>query len=1677
MRNIHLLNSRFTLPFAFLLAISLLAVSLLFMLPGGPLHAQTDTIEYAENGTGSVAVLTATDPENAGAIVWSLMADDNNDLTDDEDFEIDRSSGVLSFKESPNYEMGSGGGSDATDTSNTYTVTVVATDADFVPTSKTITVEVTNVDEAGTVTLSSLAPYPGEEFTAELSDPDGNDRGHEWQWSRSRVSNGSYADIEDAEAVTYTPETGDVGYYLRATVTYRDGEGTGKSAMATSANDVQAVNVPNAAPVFPDQDDEMEDTQNTETERTVAENADAGANVGARVTANDANGDILTYTLAGGAADVFEIDPATGQIMVSAGAELDFDTGPNHPGMVMAMDPAGAIAEIVVTITLVDDMDEPPTITGTVPASVEEGQTTVVSFTGTDVDDAGGAINWSLSGPDVGDFDVSTGGVLTFSVAPNYEAPADADGDNVYEVTVVATDADRNRGERAVKINVANVDEPGAVTLSSVQARVGVPLTATLTDPDGGISNVKWQWMNGNSAIDGATSDTYTPENAGDNLMAMASYTDRQGADKVAENDPAVAVQLDIRNKAPVFDDQDDETEGTQNTETERTVAEKSAAGTALNGGAVVATDANTDDELTYTLAGSDASSFDISSADTTEGQITVKAGANLDFETKSTYMVTVIATDSYGASTSIEVTIRVTDENEGPEISGRDTIEYAENGTGSVAVLTATDPENAGAIVWSLMADDNNDLTDDEDFEIDRSSGVLSFKESPNYEMGSGGGSDATDTSNTYTVTVVATDADFVPTSKTITVEVTNVDEAGTVTLSSLAPYPGEEFTAELSDPDGNDRGHEWQWSRSRVSNGSYADIEDAEAVTYTPETGDVGYYLRATVTYRDGEGTGKSAMATSANDVQAVNVPNAAPVFPDQDDEMEDTQNTETERTVAENADAGANVGARVTANDANGDILTYTLAGGAADVFEIDPATGQIMVSAGAELDFDTGPNHPGMVMAMDPAGAIAEIVVTITLVDDMDEPPTITGTVPASVEEGQTTVVSFTGTDVDDAGGAINWSLSGPDVGDFDVSTGGVLTFSVAPNYEAPADADGDNVYEVTVVATDADRNRGERAVKINVANVDEPGAVTLSSVQARVGIPLTATLTDPDGGISNVKWQWMNGNSAIDGATSDTYTPENAGDNLMAMASYTDRQGADKVAESASFTVVADDRNKAPVFDDQDDETEGTQNTETERTVAENAAAGTALNGGAVVATDANTDDDLTYTLAGSDASSFDISSADTTEGQITVKAGANLDFETKSTYMVTVIATDSFGASTSIEVTITITDENEGPVIMVTDVDEMEPVTNEAPVITGDATAEFAEDGNIAMPLKTYTATDPDGDTLTWTLMGADAAAFDITDGALTFMAQPDFEMPASADGDNVYEITVVATDSEDNSATMDVEVTVTNVDEIPVVMNEPPVITGGDPVVPFAENGDITTPLGTYTATDPEGDTLTWTLMGADAAAFDITGGALTFMAQPDFEMPASADGDNVYEIMVVATDSEDASDDIMVTIVVTDVDEVPTIGGDATTDYAENGTGDVATFTAVDPEEATITWSLSGTDAGVFDISGAGVLTFNESPDFEMPADADTDNSYMVTVEASDGTNMASHEVTVTVTNVDDTIVEQTLLDKYDADDSGRIDREEVIAAIDDYLFGVGDEKLTRPQVIEVIDLYLFG
>ena len=161
--------------------------------------------------------------------------------------------------------------------------------------------------------------------------------------------------------------------------------------------------------------------------------------------------------------------------------------------------------------------------------------------------------------------------------------------------------------------------------------------------------------------------------------------------------------------------------------------------------------------------------------------------------------------------------------------------------------------------------------------------------------------------------------------------------------------------------------------------------------------------------------------------------------------------------------------------------------------------------------------------------------------------------------------------------------------------------------------------------------------------------------------------------------------------------------------------------------------------------------------------------------------------------------------------------------------------------------------------------------------------------------------------------------------------------------------------------------------------------------------------------------NTLTYTLGGPDASSFGIiaTSGQLQTKAPLDYESKSS------YTVTVTATDPSNAKDVITITITVTNVDETPVVTAGPSIKYAENGIGTVATYAATDPEGTAITWSLSGVDSGPFSISSAGALTFNTPPDYEDPADADMDNVYLVTVEASDGTVTGALEVTVTVTD----------------------------------------------------------
>ena len=145
-----------------------------------------------------------------------------------------------------------------------------------------------------------------------------------------------------------------------------------------------------------------------------------------------------------------------------------------------------------------------------------------------------------------------------------------------------------------------------------------------------------------------------------------------------------------------------------------------------------------------------------------------------------------------------------------------------------------------------------------------------------------------------------------------------------------------------------------------------------------------------------------------------------------------------------------------------------------------------------------------------------------------------------------------------------------------------------------------------------------------------------------------------------------------------------------------------------------------------------------------------------------------------------------------------------------------------------------------------------------------------------------------------------------------------------------------------------------------------------------------------------------------------------------PNYEIPGDAGGDNVYDVTVQAKDAAAPPNvaELPVTVTVTDVKEGPevTSGRDIFT-VQENRNWAGATFTASAPEAGAVTrWNLGGKDGGDFTISSTGVLTFRNVPDYERPEDGNRDNVYEVEVRLYDGRYYGSHEVMVTVEDVDE-------------------------------------------------------
>jgi hypothetical protein len=206
---------------------------------------------------------------------------------------------------------------------------------------------------------------------------------------------------------------------------------------------------------------------------------------------------------------------------------------------------------------------------------------------------------------------------------------------------------------------------------------------------------------------------------------------------------------------------------------------------------------------------------------------------------------------------------------------------------------------------------------------------------------------------------------------------------------------------------------------------------------------------------------------------------------------------------------------------------------------------------------------------------------------------------------------------------------------------------------------------------------------------------------------------------------------------------------------------------------------------------------------------------------------------------------------------------------------------------------------------------------------------------------------------------------------------------------------------------------------------NTPPVFTS-PAAVSVVEN---TTAVTTLTASDPNPDTITFSIAGGvDAAFFQVTGvrgESLSFKVPPNFGNPQDAGGNNVYDLIVAAFDGN-ATTTLAMTVTVTAQgvpNTPPTITSPAAVSVSENSTP-VVTLTATDPNPTdVVTFSIvGGADQALFQVAGSQGqnLSFIAPPDFENPQDAGGDNVYNIIIAAIDGTATTTLAMAITVTDV---------------------------------------------------------
>ena len=845
---------------------------------------------------------------------------------------------------------------------------------------------------------------------------------------------------------------------------------------------------------------------------------------------------------------------------------------------------------------------------------------------------------------EAGQISVAGAGLLDHETAP------------VHELTVTA-DEGRYLDTMAVTITVTDVDEPpGAPDAPAVAPTGRTSLEATWAAPNNvgppiTSYEVRYratggEWVTGADGGGTATSARITGLARGASYEVQVRATNDEGAGPWSDSGTA-----ETPSDPPAFSEGDAAT---------RSVPESSPSGT--NVGAPVSATGSAGGALTYSLSGTDASAFQVDGKD---GQI--RTAAELDYETRRAYSVSVEATDENGGSAGIEVAISVTDVDEPPGVMSAPTIEVLNALTLRVSWSA---PENTGPPITGYDIQRTEDGGTPIDVRQDGRgtsrtiSGVTQF--------------------SAHLVRLRATNDEGAGEWSEWTAAHTLVNEAPAFREGDSAereiPEHSLEGTAvglpvEATDLEGNPFTYhlithysefEIDPNTGQITVSPNAEIDHEKRTEYLVEVG-----------AQDQPYRGFSSIEITIRIIDAAEPPGAPPTVI----VRQGSAAGSLDATWARSADEGRPL---VTHYD-----VRYRISGDGNPFSQVRYAVDDIVGWATiAGLEDDTtyevqvrGVNDEGESPWSNPATG------TTKSGGQPGRPPAFPGSdqsreVAENSPVGTEVGLPVTATDPD--GDVLTYSKEGQDAEAFFIdSATGQITTGIVLDHERKAS------YRIGVTATTATLETAITRIDISVTNVAEPpGQPGPPEVVNAKRTIMEFRWTPPSNSgppISGYDLQHRaEGEGPFETARFGVTSGTIAG--LTPATRYEVRLRAingEGTGDWSASLVTSTAPNGTPSF---------TDGASAARAVPENSPAGSAV-GGRVAATDPN-GDALTYSMSGTDAGSFDIAS-DT--GQISVGTGLTLDYESRSSYSVTVQAEDGFGAIAGIPVSITVTDLKEPP--------------------------------------------------------------------------------------------------------------------------------------------------------------------------------------------------------------------------------------------------------------------------------------------------------------------------------------------------------------------------------------------